>query len=625
MSPSQVKWARFRLKLVFSVFLVVWGILIWRVANLQIHERDRLFQIAEGEYQRQVELRPVRGDILDRSGEKLAVSLRLDSIFAEPPQIEDPPAAAARLAKILKMNRRDLLERLTKKSCFVWLKRQVDPDQAEAVRVAGIPGVGMVKEGRRFYPNLTLAAQVLGFVGIDTQGLAGLEVAYENRLRGRTRYRLVERDALGRTFQDRLSQDSSNLKGASLTLTLDRRVQYIAETALDAAVKRHHARAGMAIVVRPSTGEVLALAIAPQFNPNDYGRYPALNRRNIALTNTFDPGSTFKVFLVAAALDEGVVRPDDKVDCENGAMAIGSRLVHDTHPYGLLTVANVVKYSSNIGAVKIGRRLSPERFFDYMNRFGYGEKTGIDLPGESKGLIRPPSRWREIDAANAAFGQGLTVTGLQLVMAMAALANDGVLMRPYLVARVQSPDGRIQYQARPQAVRQAVSPRTAAQLRLMLRSVVEQGGTGTLAEPEGYPAAGKTGTAQKLDPVSHQYSQTKFVSSFVGFLPYDRPELAILVSLDEPRPQYFGGVVAAPVFREIGQKVLPLLNVTPRPAPPVLASPDETSRAARTEARRSHVAGPGIKETLTVSKTGRSGSPLVALGSKSRGAESRWP
>jgi len=623
MTPSQVKWTRLRLKLVFGVFLLCWGVLVWRVSNLQIYERDRLVRIAEGEYHQRIELRPVRGDIFDRYGEKLAVSLRLDSIFAEPPRIDDPPAAAARLAGILKMDRRDLLERLTKKSCFVWLKRQVDPEQAEAVRAAGLSGVGLLKEGRRFYPNLTLAGHVLGFVGIDTQGLAGLEVAYENRLRGRTLYQFVERDALGRTFQDRLSQDFPDPKGGNLTLTLDRRVQYIAETSLEAAVDRYQARAGMAIVVRPKTGEVLALAVMPRFNPNDYARYPAFLRRNVSLTDAFDPGSTFKVFLVAAALEEGVVAPDDEINCENGAYTIGARVVHDAHPHGVLTVANVVKYSSNIGAVKISHRLSPSCFFEYMNRFGFGEKTGIDLPGETEGLIRPPARWREIDAANLAFGQGLTVTGLQLVMAMAALANDGVLMRPYIVSRIQSPAGRLLYQARPQAVRQAVSPETAAKLRLMLRSVVEEGGTGTQAEAEGYPAAGKTGTAQKLDPATRHYSRTKFFSSFVGFLPYDRPELAILVALDEPRPQYFGGVVAAPVFKEIGQKVLPLLNVAPAPTPPALTPPDETTQAARVH---THPQGPGprLKETSSLDKSGRSGAPLVALGPAGRGATSRW-
>jgi len=623
MTPSQVKWTRLRLKLVFSVFLLCWGVLVWRVSNLQIHERERLVRMAAGEYQQRIELRPMRGDIFDRYGEKLAVTLRLDSIFAEPPRIEDAPAVAGRLAGILKMDRRDLLARLTKKSCFVWLKRQVDPEQAEAVRAAGLSGVGLVKEGRRFYPNLTLAAHVLGFVGIDTQGLAGLEVAYENKLRGRTRYQFVERDALGRTFQDRLAQDFPDTKGASLTLTLDRRVQYIAETSLDGAVERYQARAGMAVVVRPRTGEVLALAVSPKFNPNDFARYPAFLRRNVSLTETFDPGSTFKVFLVAAAIEEGVVTPRDEIDCENGAYTVGARVVHDAHPHGLLTVADVVKYSSNIGAVKISHRLSPVCFFEYMNRFGFGEKSGIDLPGETEGLIRPPALWREIDAANVAFGQGLTVTGLQLVMAMAALANDGVLMRPYVVSRVQSPEGRLLHETRPQAVRRVVSPETAAKLRLMLRAVVAEGGTGTQAEAEGYPAAGKTGTAQKLDPATRHYSGTKFFSSFVGFLPYDRPELAILVALDEPRPQHYGGVVAAPVFKEIGQKVLPLLNVTPAPAPPVLCPPNEATHAARVPA---HPQGPGPrqKETSSLDKPGRSGAPLAALGHAGRGADPRW-
>ncbi|MBW2060173.1 MAG: penicillin-binding protein 2 [Deltaproteobacteria bacterium] len=606
MKPFQARWTRFRIVLVFCAFLLAWGGLIWRAAGLQIHNRDRLVGIAEQEYLRKIKLVPIRGDIFDRHGEKLAVSLKVDSIYAEPIRLDNPAALATQLARILDLNRDFILKKLSSKAHFVWVKRQVDPDEAAAVRALEVKGIGFIKESKRFYPNLGLAAHVLGFVGVDAQGLEGLEVAYDDYFRGEATSLPVMRDALGRTFQDRLSRSRPCVKGASLTLTIDRHIQFVVEKALGRAMKDYNASYGISIVVRPRTGEVLALAVAPAYNPNAYRRYKPRHWRNIALTDMFDPGSTFKIFLVAAALEEGAVTPLDRFNCGNGFMTVGSRLIHDSRAYGWLTVNKIVKYSSNIGAVKIGQTLGSDRFYRYLSRFGFGSRTGIDLPGESGGLVRPYDKWTEIDAANIAFGQGISITAIQLVMAMSALANDGLLMRPFIVSKIIDSSGKVIKRYGPQIVRRVVSEQTAREVREMLRLVVEEGGTGTLAEPDGYPAAGKTGTAQKLDLSTRRYSKRKFVSSFVGFMPYDDPELAILVVLDEPWPKFFGGLVAAPAFKEIGEKVLPILNVAPRSRPSVLTSSLETKKKVRVSAQRKPFLSlsPGNKSSNTKPMSG---------------------
>ncbi|MBW2093082.1 MAG: penicillin-binding protein 2 [Deltaproteobacteria bacterium] len=608
MKPSQARWTRFRILLIFCTFLLAWGGLIWRAASLQIHNRDSLVRVAEQEYLRKIKLVPVRGDIFDRNGEKLAVSLKVDSIYAEPIRIHNPSVLADKLAAILELDRSQVLKKLKSKAYFIWVKRQVDPDESAAVRALNAEGLGFIKESRRFYPNLSLASHVLGFVGVDAQGLEGLEVAYDDYFRGEMTYLPVMRDALGRTFQDRFSRSLPSMKGNSLTLTIDRRIQFVVEKALDRVVRKYNARAGMSIVVRPRTGEILAMAVVPKFNPNAYGRYHPRRWRNILLTDNFDPGSTFKIFLVAAALEEGVVTPLDRVNSKR---------------YGWFTVNNIVKYSSNIGAVKIGRMLGADRLYHYLTGFGFGARTGIDLPGESPGLIRPYSQWTDVDAANIAFGQGISVTAIQLVMAVSALANDGLLMRPLIVSKITDSSGKVIKRFSPQVVRRVVSEHTAREVRRMLRLVVEEGGTGTLAEPDGYPSAGKTGTAQKLDRSTRKYSNKKFISSFLGFMPYDNPELAVLVVLDEPWPQFFGGVVAAPAFREIGEKVLPLLNIAPRLSPPVLTSSLKKKKdAVLLEAKKS-LSKPALKMKFSEgSRTNHTASSSTFIHSVS-GSEQR--
>jgi cell division protein FtsI (penicillin-binding protein 3) len=487
----------------------------------------------------------------------------------DPSKLENPGAVFAQLAAALELDKAELEKKAKDNSSFMFVKRQITPEEAARVEALNLKGVGLAKEPRRFYPNNFLAAHLLGFAGVDSQGLEGLEMALDKYLRGDVDVRRVRRDALGRTFLDRVQEDSDQNKGHTVVLTLDRRVQHITEKALAKAVEESGAKGGMALVVRPRTGEVLASAVFPSFNPNVFGSYPVPRRRNRVLTDAFDPGSTFKVFVVSAALEEGVVSPLDVINCERGTYKIAGHTIHDTSPHGFLTVNKVVKVSSNIGAAKIGEKLGSQTLYEYLTRFSFGRKTGIDVPGESSGLLRSAKNWHKLDLANVAFGQGVSVTGLQLTMAMSALANDGWLMQPYVVAEILDASGRVVVRNQPRPLREAVSSETAQKVRRMLRMVVTPGGTGQRAEPEGYPAAGKTGTAQKLDKATGTYSDKRFFSSFVGFVPFDDPQLASLVALDEPWPQTYGGVVAGPAFREIAEAVLPLYDVPSR-LPPVI-------------------------------------------------------
>lgn len=588
MKGFQPKWTRFRITLVFGFIILTWALIIGRAFQLQVLERGDLALIAERESHRVIKLNAVRGDIHDRGGEKLAVSLEADSAYAVPSKIKDSDAAAARLAGALKLDRRRLSRKLAGVSEFTWLKRQITPEEVARVKALNISGVDFVKESKRFYPNKSLAAHVLGFVGVDPRGLEGLELAYDEYLCGGTDSRRVRRDALGRIFLDQESLPAQARRGANATLTIDRRIQYITEKALADAVKKSWAKGGLALVVRPQTGEILAAAVSPTFNPNAFGQYPPARRRNRILTDTFEPGSIFKAFVATAALEEGLVRPLDRIYCENGAMTIGKHTIRDHHQYGWLPVNKVIKYSSNIGAVKIGEILGPAKLYRYLTRFGFGRKTGIDLPGESPGLLRHYKKWRKLDTASAAFGHGVSVTALQAAMAMSALANGGMLMRPYVLSRITDASGRTIKETKPQVMCRAVSSRTAREVRAMLRLVVMEGGTGMRADSEAYPAAGKTGTAQKLRLGARNYSKIKFYSSFLGYVPFHDPQLTILVALDEPWPEFYGGRVAAPVFREIASQILPILNVPPAKTVPALPAafahtrtenPNKASRA----------------------------------------------
>jgi len=557
------KWLQRSIRLVAGVFVLVFVLMAGRAFQLQVVQREAFQERAERQHQRVVPLAPQRGTIYDRHGEEMAVSIEVDSIYVNPQKVEDADRAAKALATALGLPLNDVRRKLKSGKSFQWLKRRVSPREGEQVRQLELSGVSSVKEHRRYYPNSEIGAQLVGFTGLDPEGLEGLELEYDTLLLGQSGYLVTGRDALGRGMGSGDDSVREGAHGNSLHLTLDRNLQYLVEKELAAGTKAAGAKAGMAVLLDPHSGEVLAMASQPDYNPNAIGGHRPSQWRNRAICDTFEPGSTFKLFLLAAALEEGVVKKDGKVFCENGRFKVGGRYIHDTKKYGQLSIAEVLKYSSNIGVAKISKQLERERFYNYIRDFGFGGPTGIDLPGEVGGVVHPPERWFEIDLAAIGFGQGITVTTLQMASAVAAIANGGYLMQPYVVDRVLGNDGQVVARHRPQLVRQVVSEKTAMTLREMMEGVVDEEGTGARARVPGFRVAGKTGTAQKVDPVTGGYSVDKRVASFVGFVPADDPKLVLAVTVDEPQGIPYGGLVAAPIFSRIAAQALIDLNVPP--------------------------------------------------------------
>lgn len=566
MRDRKEKWARIRIRLIGGVFAFFFAITVARAFYLQIIEKEQLVRLAERQYQKIVPLTPVRGVIYDRNNAPLAVSIEMDSCYAEPRSIDNVRDVAARLAPFLGMSRETLERKLNGNRNFAWLQRRMPPDLVQKIKELDLDGIGFVKETKRFYPNGEVAGHVIGFTGLDPDGLEGVELKYNSTILGSTGYLVTERDALGRDVAQKGTVVTKASKGQNVTLSLDKNIQYITEKELAKAVTDSGAKGGMALVVEPQSGRVLAMANYPSFNPNAYSRYSPSFLRNKTIVDSFEPGSTFKVFLIAAALEEKVVTPNDAFNCENGSYSIGGRTIHDTHKYGRLTVADILKYSSNIGAAKIGGRLGQERLYNHLKDFGFGARSGIDLPGEAYGYLRNGSQWFGVDLATISFGQGVSATALQLVMAVSAVANGGMLMKPYVVEKISDENGVEMEQISPQERRRVISPETARVMARMMEGVATEGGTGMNAAVEGYRVAGKTGTAQKVDPVTRGYSVDKRTASFVGFIPADNPKLVILVVVDEPKTSPYGGVVAAPAFSAIAQQSLCYLKVPPDPA-----------------------------------------------------------
>lgn len=557
------KWITLRIRFVGGFFVLFFALVVCRAFYLQVVKRDHLLKLADRQHQKIVPLTPARGTIYDANGSALAVSVEMDSCFAEPKSIANLDEAAARLSPVLGMSKESLLRKLQGNRNFVWLQRRVTPDVAKRVRALDIEGVGFVKETKRFYPNSEVAAHVIGFTGLDPEGLEGIERRYDATILGGTGYLVTERDALGRDVALKGTVVQNGAMGHNVVLTLDKNIQYIAEKELAKAVDGSGARAGTAIVMEPHTGRILAMANYPAFNLNAHAAYHPSLWRNRAVADSYEPGSTFKVFLIASALEEKVIRSGDWINCEGGSFAIGGRTIHDTHKYGSLSIPEILKYSSNIGSAKIGSRLGASRLYSYLRNFGFGARTGVDLPGETGGTLRDWNQWYGIDLATVSFGQGVTASSIQLAAAFSAIANGGTLMKPYLVERVIDSEGNVIRSSSAQPVRRVVSEATAKSVARMMEGVAVEGGTGTNAAVEGYRVAGKTGTAQKVDPVTRGYSLTKRTASFIGFVPADRPRLTILVMIDEPKTSPYGGVVAAPAFSSIALQSLCYLKVPP--------------------------------------------------------------
>ncbi len=558
---------RTRVLILAALLAVAFGGLTGRLAWLQVVKRAELAQLAERQYSRTVVLHAQRGPIVDRHGTPLATSTPTESLFVQPRAVGDPVRAAARLAPIIGVPAADVHLALTSARPFVWLRRKLPPAVAAEVRALREPGLGFLPEPLRLYPNRELGAHVVGFEGVEG-GLEGVERAFNAELAGTPGRALVGRDALGRevTAQHVLQAPRP---GQGVMLTLDRAIQYVAEREIDAAYRRTGAKAAMAVVLEPRTGDVLAIAIRPTFNPNTFLEAPSKDAwRNRAITDPFEPGSTFKAILAAAALEEGVVHPDDRIYAENGSITLAKTTIHDWKKYGWLTFSEVLQNSSNVGSIKVGLALGRDRYFRYMSAFGFGAPTGVGLPGESRGQLRDPQRWSALSLPTMSIGQEVSVTALQLTAALGAIANGGTLMQPRLVRATFDAEGRELRRFEPRAVRQVVSPETARTLTRILVKVVDAG-TGHNAVIPGYEVAGKTGTAQKLDPATRRYSRAPGVLSFVGFAPADEPRFVMLVMLDEPKNEQWGSEAAAPIFGAIGREVLRYLEGPPRDAQPV--------------------------------------------------------
>jgi Cell division protein FtsI/penicillin-binding protein 2 len=555
---------RFRLLFAKVLFLFVFIIVAGRAFQLQVLQGDKLKRLGERQHLKEWIVLPKRGALLDRAGEPLALSLESQSVYARPHRIQDGEAVSRKLAKILNLNVPDVAQKIASNKPFVWIKRQVAPPEAEQIQALNVDGIGMFFEPNRYYPQGQLAGQVLGFVSRDSEGLEGLELRYNDYIRGEMGSSVIERDALGRRV---LVQGVEGLQippGADIHLTLDTSIQHLAEKELESAITKNRAKAGVAIVIEPFTGEVLALANFPSFNPNNFSKESAQQRRNRAVADSFEPGSTFKTVLAAAALEEEVVGKEDLFYCEMGKYAYAGKIIHDTHSYGWLPFYKILQVSSNIGFTKVAEKLKKDRYFKYIEKFGFGKITGIDMPGEVPGLLRNAESWSAIDLATHAFGQGISATPLQMAMAYAAVANGGFLMRPYVVRRVVSPAGEVLFENQPHVVRRVIAEKTARLLASMLKEVTNEGGTGVMANVEGFEVAGKTGTAQKADLAHGGYAARKRVASFVGFVPADAPRLVVLILVDEPEVSVYGGVVAAPVFRNIARGALRQLVVAPQ-------------------------------------------------------------
>lgn len=547
------------LALTISLWSLVIGI---RLVQLQVLGRAFFERQGTRQSERTLNLDPRRGAILDREGRPLALSVDAESVYAVPQDVADAPATAAALARALGADaagRRELLAQLQKDRAFVWIKRKIDPAAAGRVRALQLDGIGFLTEHRRYYPQRELAAHVLGYVGLDNTGMSGIEYAFEDEIRGRAAKIVVHTDARRRPVAQ---TERPSTEGATVVLALDEAIQHLAERELERSLVESQAASGTVVVVEPFSGEVLALASRPAFNPNRYAAYPSARWKNRAVSDAFEPGSIFKIVTAAAALQEHVVNPDESIDCGNGSIQIGDVVINDHDVFDRLSFRQAVVRSSDIGMIRVAQRLGRAGFERYVRAFGFGTPTGVELPGEAAGLLRPLEKWSALSLPSMSFGQEIGVTALQVTMAVAAVANGGYLMKPLLVRRLEDASGRPLREPQPIVVRRVLEPETVDTLTEILRGVVSEG-TGRRAAVPGYVVAGKTGTAQKVDATG-RYSMIDHVASFVGFAPAARPALVVLASLEDPRASANqGGDVAAPLFARVAEGALRVLAVPP--------------------------------------------------------------
>jgi cell division protein FtsI (penicillin-binding protein 3) len=540
--------------------LVLWaGAICLRLVYLQIFRYGDFEQRAQRQQQRTTEVAAKRGIIYDRAGRELAMSVAVDSVFAVPADIPDLAGTISLVARITKADPRELLAKCQSARTFCWVARKADAETADRIRAMNLRGIYFQKESKRFYPKRELAAQVLGYVGMDDEGLSGIERADDDDLRGKPGRMLISVDARRKWFG---SVEKQPDPGENVVLTIDEKIQYIAERELETAMQQTHAETGTVVVQNPKTGEILALANRPTFNPNLAREITPQKLKDHAVSDAYEPGSTFKVVTIAAALEEKLTRPEEMFDCQMGSIVINGMRIRDSKPHGVISVADVLAVSSDVGAIKIALRLGEERFYKYIRAFGFGQQTGIELPGETRGMTKPLNRWSKVSIGAISMGQEIGITPLQLVSMISTIANDGVWTAPRIIAGTTAPQGTPQMVAfHPGAQRRVISPMTAALMKRMMQGVIlAQHSTGKAARLEGYSAAGKTGTGQKIDPATHAYSRTKYVASFAGFAPVNDPAVTVAVILDSPVGLHQGGQVSAPVFQRVAQQVLEYLH-----------------------------------------------------------------
>lgn len=556
------KKQKLRSACVYLIFILSFSFLYYRLFILQIVHHEELLNRGLSLHRLNQKIAPSRGNIYDCRERPLAMSVCVKSAFAVPEDIESPVEAADLLARHIPLSRNEILKRLRKKKQFVWLARKLESETVDCMKALRIDGVRYREEVKRVYPQGESLSHVLGFVDIDNRGLEGLELVADRYLRGQSGWRASQRDRKGREILTLRNQDIPPIDGCHLALTVDVVVQHIAENELDKACRKHNAIAGSIIVMVPETGAILAMANWPKFDPNQPADFPVDWRRNRCITDIYEPGSTFKVVTVAAALDKGSVGMDDSFFCENGAFRVCGHTLHDVHAYENLTTAQIIQKSSNIGAVKIAMKLGEKPLYNAITRFGYGASTGLGLPGEVGGILRPVRSWSRLSIAAIPMGHEIGVTPLQMASAVAAIANSGLAMKPYIISEIRDSSGKVMELRSPQVRVRAVSDSTAQAMVSAMESVVSRDGTARRAELDEFTAAGKTGTSQKIDE-NGRYSHSRFIGSFVGFAPSRDPAVLVMVLLDEPHPYYYGGTVAAPVFREVATKVLKYLGVPP--------------------------------------------------------------
>ncbi|MDH5542947.1 MAG: penicillin-binding protein 2 [Nitrospinota bacterium] len=558
-AEKEIKFKRFRLGLV-GFFMVCAAVsVIARLYYIQINQHERYASYSKSQYFQTVQLNQTRGKILDKNGTPLALTIPMRSVFAHPLQIENREKTAGVLAEELGLDADSVLKLISKKKNFVWVQRKITDEQYASLKEKDLKGVSFLEEDKRFYPYKNIGARVIGFCGIDNQGLAGIEYEYEKLLAGEKALFVANKDALGRVYGYADGRDPNDR--FEVVTTIDVRIQQAAEKVVREAFEEYQAKAAIAIVMSAKSGEILAMAEQPEFNPNNFADYPTSSFKSLSVTQSYEPGSTFKVFLAAAALDSGVAKPEDKFDCGNGSIKVGENVISEAmgHSFGELSFSDVIVKSSNIGSIKIARLLGERRFYHYIRKFGFGSRTEVDLPGETSGLLQDYREWSSLSLPSISFGQEITATPIQLVSALSVIGNGGMYVKPHIVRKVTR-NGKVEWEFKSPTPRRIISREAALGTMKILELAVREG-TGEDAYAPGYELAGKTGTAQKFDRTLKRYSKDKHLASFMALFPAEDPMLSILVMVDEPAGAGWGGKVAAPMAKDIAIETARILDI----------------------------------------------------------------